>query len=56
MINSRVVISSCGALHTPALLLRSGIWGFVGRNLRLHPAVFVAAEFPKASGRCARSE
>ena len=48
MIKSRVVISSCGALHTPALLLRSGIRGFVGRNLRLHPAVFVAAEFPQA--------
>ena len=53
-IKSRVVISSCGALHTPALLLRSGIRGFVGNNLRLHPAVFLAAEFPKVSECCVR--
>ena len=48
-VSSRVVVSSCGALHTPALLLRSGMRGVIGSNLRLHPAVFVAAEFPEAS-------
>ena len=44
---SPTVISSCGALNTPALLLRSGIRGYTGKNLRLHPAVFVGAEFPQ---------
>ncbi|EIE19802.1 FAD/NAD(P)-binding domain-containing protein, partial [Coccomyxa subellipsoidea C-169] len=40
---ARYVISSAGALHTPALLLRSKISvnGNVGRNLRLHPATAV---------------
>ncbi|GAA4977882.1 GMC family oxidoreductase [Kineococcus glutinatus] len=33
------VVVACGALETPALLLRSGIGGpAVGRGLRLHPA------------------
>jgi choline dehydrogenase-like flavoprotein len=36
------VVLACGALETPALLLRSGIGGpAVGRHLRLHPAVGV---------------
>ena len=48
-ISSRFVVSSCGAVHTPALLLRSGVKarGNVGANLRLHPASFVAATFPQ---------
>ena len=36
------VVLACGALETPALLLRSGIGGpAVGQNLKLHPAVGV---------------
>jgi long-chain-alcohol oxidase len=43
------VVSAAGALHTPALLLRSGVTvgGNVGANLRLHPATVVTAVFPK---------
>ncbi len=46
---ARYVISSAGALHTPALLLRSKISvnGNVGRNLRLHPATAVIGVFSK---------
>lgn len=43
------VVVACGALATPALLLRSGITpgsGQLGRNLRLQPAVRVLASFP----------
>jgi choline dehydrogenase-like flavoprotein len=36
------VVVACGAIETPALLLRSGIGGpAVGQNLRLHPAYVV---------------
>lgn len=44
------VVSSAGALHTPALLLRSKIRvnGNVGKNLRLHPATAVIGVFSKA--------
>ena len=39
-IHAPVVVVACGALETPALLLRSRIGGpAVGRNLYLHPAV-----------------
>lgn len=43
-----VVVSACGSIHTPALLLRSGIkcQGNVGANLRLHPATCVVGVFP----------
>ncbi|CAL5227030.1 g9925 [Coccomyxa viridis] len=46
------VICSAGALHTPALLLRSGITagGQVGKHLHLHPATVVPALFPKEEG------
>jgi choline dehydrogenase-like flavoprotein len=38
-VNARAVIASCGAIHTPALLRRSGLENEnVGRHLRLHPA------------------
>lgn len=42
------VFSCGGSLHTPALLLRSGVTcqGNVGRNLRLHPACGVLSSFP----------
>ena len=43
------VIAAGGALHTPALLLRSGVTvgGNVGANLRMHPATVVTATFPQ---------
>ena len=46
LLRSRAVVAAAGALHTPALLLRSGIKGNgnVGRHLRLHPA-FAALGF-----------
>jgi choline dehydrogenase-like flavoprotein len=45
-IRSRAVVVSCGAIHTPALLLRSGLENpNVGRHLRLHPATAVFGVF-----------
>jgi hypothetical protein len=48
----RAVVASAGALHTPALLLRSGIkgQGNTGRHLRLHPATVAVGFFPKMPG------
>lgn len=37
VINAGAVISSAGSIESPALLLRSGLKGRVGHNLRLHP-------------------
>ena len=37
VINANAVISSAGSIESPALLLRSGLKGRVGYNLRLHP-------------------
>jgi len=37
-VRARAVVAACGALHTPALLKRSGLSNpNVGRHLRLHP-------------------
>jgi long-chain-alcohol oxidase len=36
-IEARAVVAAAGAIETPALLLRSGLRGQVGRHLRLHP-------------------
>jgi choline dehydrogenase-like flavoprotein len=36
-----------GAIHTPALLLASGIDHNIGRSLQMHPTVKVAARFPE---------
>ncbi|MDQ6834719.1 MAG: GMC family oxidoreductase N-terminal domain-containing protein, partial [Actinomycetota bacterium] len=48
-VNSRAVIASCGAIHTPALLRRSGLANEnVGRHLRLHPAGVVFGVFEDA--------
>lgn len=47
-IRAPVVILAAGSLHTPAILLRSGIGGpAAGRHLRLHPATAVWGRFPK---------
>jgi choline dehydrogenase-like flavoprotein len=41
-VRARDVVVACGALETPALLLRSGIGGpATGRHLRLHPVPMV---------------
>ncbi|MEA2498038.1 MAG: hypothetical protein QOH26_443 [Actinomycetota bacterium] len=37
IVNARAVVVAGGAIETPALLLRSGLGGQVGRNLHLHP-------------------
>ena len=45
-VNAKVVISSCGSIHTPALLLRSGLQNeHIGRHLALHPVAGVAGIF-----------
>lgn len=45
-IRSRAVIAACGALHTPALLRRSGLTNpNIGKNLKLHPATVVFGIF-----------
>ena len=36
-IDARAVVVAAGSIESPALLLRSGLGGQVGRNLRLHP-------------------
>lgn len=38
-VSARAVVSAAGSIETPALLLRSGLKGQVGRNLRLHPGL-----------------
>jgi len=41
-VRARAVVAACGALHTPALLKRSGLQNqHVGRHLALHPATAV---------------
>jgi choline dehydrogenase-like flavoprotein len=37
-----------GAIHSPALLQRSGVHGHIGRTLAVHPTVKLAARFPDA--------
>ena len=45
-IRSRAVIVSCGAIHTPALLRRSGLQNpNIGKHLKLHPATAVFGTF-----------
>lgn len=45
-VEARAVVLAAGALHTPAILLRSGLGGkAVGRYLRLHPVTAVWARF-----------
>jgi long-chain-alcohol oxidase len=45
-VKARAVVAACGALHTPALLRRSGVGSAaVGRHLRLHPVAAVLGVF-----------
>ncbi len=45
-VRARVVVAACGALETPALLLRSGIGGpATGKNLHLHPVVSLSGMY-----------
>ncbi|MBI5366576.1 MAG: GMC family oxidoreductase [Planctomycetes bacterium] len=49
-VKARRYVLSCGAVHTPYLMLRSGVGnasGQVGRNLMLHPNVKVMGIFPE---------
>jgi choline dehydrogenase-like flavoprotein len=45
-VNATSVVVACGAIESPALLLRSGIGGpAVGKHLRMHPASLVAGVY-----------
>lgn len=44
-ITAKTVFVAAGAIHTPALLRRSGITHNVGNNLQMHPTVKVIAQF-----------
>jgi len=42
------VVAACGSVHTPALLVRSGLTSpAIGRGLRLHPATALCGIFPE---------
>jgi choline dehydrogenase-like flavoprotein len=41
------IFIAAGAVHTPALLLRSGVKTNIGRSLRLHPTLKALAYFPQ---------
>jgi len=46
-VNARIVVAACGSLHTPALLMRSGVrLPQLGKNLHLHPTTGIGALFP----------
>ncbi|MBC7678638.1 MAG: GMC family oxidoreductase [Pseudorhodobacter sp.] len=48
VVNAPTVVVACGALETPALLLRSGIGGpAVGQNLYLHPSAGIFGVYPQ---------
>lgn len=50
-IKAKAVVVACGAVNTPALLLKSGIRGKnIGRNLRVHPTTAVVGQFPDLTG------
>ncbi|HEX4421809.1 MAG TPA: GMC family oxidoreductase [Kofleriaceae bacterium] len=47
-VHAKLVVAACGAIHTPALLVRSGFRspsGQLGHNLAMHPNVKVVAIF-----------
>jgi len=45
-IRAEQVVVCGGAIQTPALLQRSGFRGPIGRGLKLHPTIKIAARFP----------
>jgi choline dehydrogenase-like flavoprotein len=48
-VHARTVVVACGALETPALLLRSRIGGpAVGRYLHLHPSILMSGRYAEA--------
>ncbi len=44
-VRAKLVFSCAGAIHTPALLMRSGLRHRIGRTLRLHPTIKCTAVF-----------
>ncbi|MBI3861465.1 MAG: GMC family oxidoreductase [Planctomycetia bacterium] len=44
-LNAETVFVACGAIHSPALLQRSGLGSNAGRSLHVHPTVKLVAEF-----------
>ncbi|HEX8132559.1 MAG TPA: GMC family oxidoreductase [Actinomycetes bacterium] len=44
-VRARAVVAAAGAIETPALLLRSGLRGQVGRHLHLHPGTAAIGVF-----------
>jgi choline dehydrogenase-like flavoprotein len=46
-IDAAHVFVCCGAMQTPALLRRSGIYRQIGNTLRVHPMLKVVARFPE---------
>lgn len=48
VIRAKHIVLACGALETPAVLLRSGLGGpAVGTGLHIHPAALVFGEYPE---------
>ncbi|KAF0698391.1 Aste57867_10993 [Aphanomyces stellatus] len=48
IVKAKTVVSACGGINTPALLLRSGLKNpNIGRNLRLHPATVAYGHVPQ---------
>jgi long-chain-alcohol oxidase len=58
VIHAPIVVSSCGSIHTPALLLRSGVTvsGNAGANLRLHPSAGLVGVFPRTAEQAAAGQ
>lgn len=50
-VDAEQVVVCAGAIQTPALLQRSGVRGVVGRGLKVHPTVKVAARFGEPMDR-----
>ncbi|MGH9421568.1 MAG: GMC family oxidoreductase N-terminal domain-containing protein, partial [Thermoanaerobaculia bacterium] len=45
-VKANIVVAACGSLHTPALLLRSGMrMPHLGKHLHLHPTTGIGATF-----------
>ena len=45
LVRARAVALAAGAIHTPAIMLRSGMGGAVGKNLMLHPVLITWGMF-----------